>query len=184
MKQLLIINADVNKSPATQALIAAYSAGAQQAQAIIKELCIADLIFNPNKQFVNRTSELEPDLETALQALQQASHIVIFCTVYKDSIPTKIKGFFDRIFMPDLVFSQAHNFSGKSARVISILDEAAWKDWQQHQKATYLPIKKITLEKRQIKPVRTSTIGYLQSINNDYSQKWMHKLYSFGTKLS
>ncbi|WP_462267425.1 NAD(P)H-dependent oxidoreductase [Mucilaginibacter sp.] len=184
MKQVLIINADIDKTPATQALIDAYRNGAQQAQAIVKDFAIADLIFNPNKQFNNRSIELEHDLEEAVNAIKQASHLVIFCSVYKNSIPTKIKGFFDRIFMPEQVFDGINKFGGKSARVVSLLDEAAWHDWQMNQKPTYLPIKKYALETRQIKPVRTSTIGYLQSLDNEYSQKWMHKLYAFGLKLS
>jgi hypothetical protein len=67
--------------------------------------------------------------------------------------------------------------------VISILDEAAWQDWQVDMKPTYLAVKKLTLEKRGIKPVHTSTIGHLYTLDNEYSKKWLQKLYSFGLKL-
>jgi putative NADPH-quinone reductase len=185
MKQVLIINADINKTAITEALINAYRNGASAA--VVKQLAIADLIFNPNKQFINRITELEPHLTEAVGMIRWASHIVVFCPVYKDSINTKIKGFFDRIFFPDQVFNVGNNlnnnFSGKSARIISILDEAAWNDWLQNEKSTYLSIKKNVLEKCFIKPVRTSTIGHLYSIENDYSKKWLSKLYNFGLKL-
>jgi putative NADPH-quinone reductase len=182
MKQVLIINADIDKSPITGAFINIYRQGATDAKAVVKEINIADLIFNPNKQFLNKAIELEPDLQDAINTIKWASHIVIFCPVYKSSINSKIKGFFDRIFMPDQVFNH-HNYSGKSARIISILDEDAWNDWLANEKSTYLSIKKNVLEKNAIKPVRTSTIGHLYDLNNDYSKKWLQKLYNFGLKL-
>jgi putative NADPH-quinone reductase len=188
MGQLLIINADIDKSENTAALISAYKNGATASQVMIKELIIADMKFNPNKQFSLHATENEPDLQQAINMLKWAKHIAIFCPVYKDSINTKIKGFFDRIFMPDQVFisndrSTINNFSGKSARIISILDEAAWNDWQANMHPTYLAIKKNMLEKRQITPVHTSTIGHLYSLDNEYSKKWLQKLYSFGLKV-
>jgi putative NADPH-quinone reductase len=188
MGQLLIINADIDKSETTAALISAYKNGAIASEMMIKDLAIADMKFNPNKQFSVHTTENEPDLQSAISTLKWASHIAIFCPVYKDSINTKIKGFFDRIFMPDQVFigngrSTLNNFGGKSARIISILDEPAWADWQANMHPTYLAIKKNLLEKRQITPVHTSTIGHLYSLDNEYSKKWLQKLYSFGLKL-
>jgi len=187
MKQILIINADINKSSITEALINAYRDGALINASVIKQIAIADLIFNPNRQFINRLNEPEPDLADAIKFINWANHVVIFCPVYKDSIHTKIKGFFDRIFLPDQIFkigsNASNNFSGKSARIISILDEAAWNDWLINERSTYLPIKKNILEKCFIKPVRTSTIGHLYSIENEYSKKWLAKLHSFGSKV-
>lgn len=188
MKQIVIINADINKGEITQALIDAYRNGANSVQAVIKEIAIANLRFNPNQQLPDRTSEIEPDLTEAIEKLKWASHIVIFCPVFKQSINFKIKGFFDRVFLPDRVFVSSKdnfngNFSGRSARIVSILDEEAWKDWQTTQKATYLSIKRSVLEKRNIKPVYTSTVGHFYTIENEYAQKWLKKLFNFGAKL-
>ena len=182
MKQLLVINADIDKSLVTWALIDAYRSGAEAGGASIKEINIADLIFNSNKQFFNKTAELEPALQDAVTAIKWSSHIAVFCPVYKNSINSKIKGFFDRIFMPDQIFTH-NNFRGRSARIISILDEEAWNDWQLNKQVTYLSIKKNVLEHGFIKPVNTSTIGYLYDLENDYSKKWLHKLFNFGIKL-
>ncbi|WP_158825822.1 NAD(P)H-dependent oxidoreductase [Mucilaginibacter lacusdianchii] len=187
MKQVVIINADINKSAITQALINAYRHGAEQADAAIKEIIIADLIFNPNKPLPNKFADAEHDLTEAISKIKWSHHLVIFCPVYKDSINFKIKGFFDRIFLPDQVFvvNQPHfsnDFSGRSARIVSILDEASWQDWQANQRITYLAIKRSSLEKCRIKPVHTNTIGYLYSLENAYAQKWLKKLNDFGRK--
>lgn len=188
MKHVVIINADVNKGETTQALINAYRHGAEGGQASVKDIVIADLKFNPNKQLPGSIGGLEADLTDAVVKLTWASHIVVFCPVFKDSINFKIKGFFDRIFMPDQVFvvnqpKFSNDFRGRSARIVSILDEAAWADWQETQRATYLSIKRSVLEKCNIKPVHTSAIGHIYSLENQYAQKWLKKLYSFGIKL-
>jgi putative NADPH-quinone reductase len=188
MKQVVIINADVNKGEITQALINAYREGAESVQAVVKEITIAHLRFNPNQQLPDRIAEIEPDLADAVNKLKWASHIVVFCPVFKQSINFKIKGFFDRVFLPHRIFLSSANsfdndFSGRSARIVSVLDEEAWEDWQTTQKATYLSIKRSVLEKRNVKPVHTSTIGHLYSLENQYAQKWLKKLFNFGAKL-
>jgi putative NADPH-quinone reductase len=79
MRQVVIINADINKGETTQALIEAYRTGAESADAQVRDIVIADLKFNPNKQLPNRIAEPEPDLTEAIEKLKWASHIVIFC---------------------------------------------------------------------------------------------------------
>src|ERR1700744_252319 len=188
MKQVVIINADFDKSANTQALIDAYREGAESVQAFIKTIVITDLKFNPNKQMPGRISEPEPDLTDAITKIKWASHIVIFCPVYKESINFRIKGFFDRVFLPDQVFVTPGNnfntdFGGRSARIVSILDEEAWREWRVTQHTTFLAVKRAVLEKRRINPVHTSTIGYLYSLENDYAKKWLQKMHGFGEKL-
>jgi len=188
MKQVLIINGDPDKTTATSYLINAYIKGAQGAGAHVREVAIIDLIFNSNKQFNNRVTELEPDLKKALDMIMWANHVVLFCPVYLSSIPTRITGFFDRLFMPDQVFSTkqhniSNNFSGKSARIVSILDEETFEYWKQDKKITYLSIKRNVFENCRFNPVHTNTIGQLYSLENEYSKKWLRKLEAFGEKI-
>jgi putative NADPH-quinone reductase len=189
MKQVLILNGDIEKTASTDFLINAYRKGAESAGAAVRELSIPDLIFNPNKLFNNRQiAELEPDLQKALSAIRQCNHMVLFCPVYVDHIPAKIKGFFDRLFLPDQIFSTKqpnidNNFSGRSARIVSILDEATFKEWKANKKTTYLSIKKPVFEKCRVNPVLTNTIGELHSLENHYSQKWLAKMEKFGSQL-
>ena len=188
MKQVLIINGDPEKTDITCALIQAYRKGAEEAGAHVREITIIDLIFNSNKQFNNRITELEPDLKRALDQITWSTHVVLFCPVYLSSIPTRIKGFFDRLFMPDQVFLSKNlnirnNFSGKSARIVSILDEETFEYWKQDKKVTYLSIKRNVFENCRFHPVHTNTIGQLYSLDNDYSKKWLRKMESFGNKI-
>ena len=172
-------------APSIRALIDAYTEGAWEGGALVKEIRISNLIFNINKQFGHIPPE--PDLEHAIEKIAWANHIVLFTPVSLEAIPSKIKGFFDRIFMPDEVFRRQqpfnNNFTGKTARIVSILDEQAWRDWKQTQRSTYHTIKRKVLENSGIKPVHTCTIGHLESLENPYSKKWIKKLFVFGEKL-
>ncbi|MFC4212418.1 NAD(P)H-dependent oxidoreductase [Pedobacter lithocola] len=189
MKQVVILNGDIEKTISTEFLLQAYKRGAESSGAMVKVITITDLIFNSNKLFSNRQiAELEPDLEKALQVIQKSNHIVLFCPVYVDYIPAKIKGFFDRLFIPDQLFKENklnfdNNFQGKSGRIISILDESTFKEWKLNKRTTYLSIKKSIFEKRRINPVLTNTIGELHSFDNHYSHKWAAKLEKFGVQL-
>ncbi|HEY0272642.1 MAG TPA: NAD(P)H-dependent oxidoreductase [Chitinophaga sp.] len=187
MKNLLILHGDADKTAVTYDFAAAYQKGAVQAGASVKEIHIMDLKFNSNKQFNNTISPLEPDLQAALEKILWANHIVLFCTVNKDSIPSRLSGFFDRLFMPGQVVSdktpvRAMMYSGKTARIVSVLDQESWREWQETKKPTYHAIKRVVLERWKISPVRTCTIGFIHSPHNEYAKKWCEKLYSFGEK--
>ena len=86
MKQVVIINADINKGETTASLIGSYRNGAESADAQVKDIVIGDLKFNPNKQLPNRIAEPEPDLTEAIEKLKWANHIVVFCPVFKEFI--------------------------------------------------------------------------------------------------
>lgn len=189
MKQVLILNGDTDKKESTEFLVQAYKNGAESSGATVRILAISDLIFNSNMLFNNRQiAELEPDLIKALQAIHTSNHIVLFCPVYVDYIPAKIKGFFDRLFVPDQLFKSNklnfnNDFAGKSGRIVSILDEHTFKEWKINKRTTYLSIKKTVFEKRRISPVLSNTIGELHAFDNHYSQKWASKMEKFGAQL-
>lgn len=187
MKNLLILHGDADRNSICYQFAAAYQEGAEQGGAIVKEIHIMDLKFNSNKQFNNTISPLEPDLQAALEKILWANHLVLFCTVNKDSIPSRLSGFFDRLFAPGQVASvktpvPAMMYSGKTARIVSVLDEESWKIWQETKLPTYHSIKRTVLERCRINPVRTCTIGFVHSPVNEYAKKWQEKLYSLGEK--
>lgn len=63
MKQVLIINGHTDKQSYNYALSEAYLKGANKTNAILTQINIADLDFNPNLEFgYRKRKELEPDL--------------------------------------------------------------------------------------------------------------------------
>lgn len=165
-----------------------YELGAREAGAVTRSLTITDLKFSAGVPPGVRTMDLEQDLALALEQMQWADHVTLFCTVCQDTIPSRLKGFFDRVFMPDKLFGAGvhgmHNdFRGRSARIVSVLDQASWEWWRETKLPAYHSIKRTVFEQRGFKPVRTATVGYLHALDNEYAKKWLGKMTEFGRKL-
>jgi putative NADPH-quinone reductase len=68
-------------------------------------LNVRDLKFDPNLKWgYARKQALEPDLKTAQELVLWCDHLVLFTPVWWFSIPALLKGFFDRVFLPDFAF--------------------------------------------------------------------------------
>lgn len=185
MKNVLLINGDLFKTASTDFLMDAYRAGVYQADGIVHDLKIVDLLFNYNIKLPSiYSSPLEIDLQDALRELHWAKHIVLFCPVYRSYIPSKIRGFFDRLFLSNQSNLDPNpidnNFYGKSARIVSILDNELFHEYSQFKKTNFMSIKKDVFERCHISPVRTSAMGELHNLKNSYSEKWAEKLARFG----
>lgn len=134
MKNILLINGHPDKESYCNALADAYKKGAQASGATIREIILADLPFNPNLQFGYRKRiELEPCLLEARENIQWAHHLVWIYPVWWGSFPAILKGFIDRALLPGFAFKKKENsllwdkyLTGKTARIISTLDQPAW----------------------------------------------------------
>ncbi len=187
MKNILIINGDLNKSEATQMLIDAYVLAATQAESVCKQIAIVDLLFNQNKMFASHMkSELETDLLRVERELKWAHHIVVFCPVFENHIPAKVASFISRVFDTEpLKFGKMQamgNYFGKSVRIVSILDEPLFEKWRNDPKINYMSIKRSVFEQCRMSPIHTCTLGAFHSLNNAYAQKWAKKMSKFGSQ--
>jgi NAD(P)H dehydrogenase (quinone) len=99
MKQVLIINGHPDKQSYNYALSEAYLKGASKTDAILTQINIADLDFNPNLKFgYRKRTELEPDLLEAIEKIKKADHIVWVFPMWWYGYPALMKGFIDRKF--------------------------------------------------------------------------------------
>lgn len=191
MKKVLIINGHPDVLSYGAALAAAYKKGAVDSNAEVKEIVVANLKFNPNLGFgYRKRTELEKDLLEAQEKIKWAEHIVWVYPVWWGGLPALLKGFIDRTFLPGFAFAKRENslwwdklLTGKTAHIISTLDQPAWYYWLVNGRPTYYAMKKMTLEFCGIKPVRTTTIGPLRLSSEDYRKKWLLKIEKQGRKL-
>ncbi|TVR79980.1 MAG: flavodoxin family protein [Chitinophagaceae bacterium] len=190
MKKILIIYGHPDKESYCYALTEAYKKGAIASGAEVKEIKIADLEFNPNLQFgYRKRTELEPDLIESHEKIKWADHLVWIYPVWWGSLPALLKGFIDRVFLPGFAFQKKENslwwdklLKGKSARIISTLDQPAWYYWLVYQKPSYFAMKKLTLEFCGISPVKATTIGPIRLSKETYREKWLERVYKLGFK--
>ncbi len=190
-KNILIINGHPNADSFCQAISDTYKKGILGSNGNFQEIQIRDLDFNPNLAYgYQRRTELEPDLLKAQEKIQWADHIVWVFPVWWGSYPAIMKGFIDRVFLPGFAFQKRENsvwwdkhLTGKTARIISTLDQPAWYYRWINGRPTYHSMKKLTCGFVGIKKVKFTTIGSLRLSTEEYRKKWLTKIERLGRKM-
>ncbi|MDX1447271.1 NAD(P)H-dependent oxidoreductase [Lishizhenia sp.] len=130
----LVINGHPDPESYNYALSEAYIKGAQESGLEIQSIHLKDLKFNPNLSYgYRKRSDLEPDLEHAIQLMQEADHLVWIFPVWWAGLPALMKGFIDRTFLPGITYGPKKGkglpdklWKGKTARLIFTSDSPKW----------------------------------------------------------
>jgi putative NADPH-quinone reductase len=191
MKNILIIDGHPNNMSFCSALANSYKKGALASGAVVKEIIIRDLIFNPNLQFgYQKRTDLEPDLLEAWENIKWADHLVWVHPVWWGGLPAISKGFLDRLFLPGMAFQYRENslwwdklLSGKTARIITTIDQPAWYYRLAFGSPSVNQLKKSTLEFCGVKPVKVSYFGPVKNSKAEDRKKWLAKIEKKGKNL-
>ena len=191
MQKILIINGHPNPDSFNYGIAAAYKQGALTAGAEVKEIVVADLNFSPNLKFgYQKRTDLEPDLLDALEKIKWCEHMVWIHPVWWGGLPAMLKGFIDRVFLPGFVFQYRENsvwwdklLSGKTARIITTLDQPSWYYWLMFGRPSVNQLKKSTLEFCGVKPVKVSYVGPLRNSNAEFRAEQLKKIEQLGVRL-
>jgi len=191
MKQVLIINGHPNKESYNYALSAAYAKGASTTSSFINQIDISDLDFNPNLTSGDQhNSELEPDLQDAVEKIKKADHIVWVFPMWWYGSPALMKGFIDRTFLPGITFKYEKGkafpkklLKGKTARVIITADTPKWYDSIFMKRPAINQLKKGTLQFCGIYPVKITYIAPIIGSKEAFRTKWLNKVSTLGEKL-
>jgi len=191
MKNILIINGHPNKNSINFALAEAYYKGAKETGANVSLIHIADLTFNPNLQFGYRQRmELEPDLITSLEKIKAADHLVWVHPVWWGGMPALMKGFIDRLFLPGIAFQYRENsvwwdklFKGKTARIITTLDQPSWYYRLFFGRPSVNQLKKSVLRFCGINPVKITYVGIIKKSTETQRVKWLNEAFKLGKSL-
>lgn len=192
MKKILIIQGHPDRNSYCHALATAYQRGAQNAQAEVRIIHPGTLDFNPNLAHgYHQRITLEPCLQQAQEDIRWAEHIVIVFPVWWGMVPAVLKGFIDRVFLPGFAFKKRPNslwwdklLKGRTARIISTMDQPAWYYWLIYKMPSTNAIKKLTLEFCGIKPVKVSSIGPLKNSKESFRTKWLERIEGLGRKMA
>lgn len=190
MKKILVICGHPSPTSLNHELTLSYLKGANESGFAVKELFISDLVFNPNLAFgYEKKTELEPDLQKAQEYISWADHLVFVHPVWWGGIPALFKGFLDRILLPGFAFKYKENsvwwdklLKGKTARIITTLDQPSWYYWLMYGKPSVNQLKKSTLEFCGIKPVKVTYIGIVKNAKQEQINTWITQVKTMGTK--
>ena len=188
MKKTLIINGHPDKESFCFALAESYKSGADAAGADCKLVHLIDLAFNPILTYGYRiVSELEPDLVMMQQEISAADHLVFVYPNWWATMPALLKGFIDRIFLPNFAFKFQKNgpfwdklLKGKSARLIVTMDTPKWYYWLINRSAGHNAMKIGVLEFCGIKPVKITSCSPIKSSDDKKRLQWLAEVKKMG----
>ncbi|EHQ42141.1 NAD(P)H-dependent oxidoreductase [Myroides odoratus] len=177
---LLVINGHPNPTSLNATLAQTYIATAQALGVTVRYLAIGELHFNPNLQYgYAKRMELEPDLLRALDDIYWSTHQVWIHPMWWVGMPAIMKGFFDRLFLPGLVFkhhTSTHTeglLQGKTARIIVTMGDLSPGIHQSVYHASgSIPLKEGILAYCGVEVEQAEVFGPL----NDYSPNDIHQL--------
>ncbi len=192
MKKILIILGHPDQESYCYALAAAYRKGALESGAEVRMIETGKLDFNPNLAFgYRKRTELEPSLLQAQQDILWAEHIVIVFPLWWGMVPAVLKGFIDRVFLPGFAFQKRPGslwwdklLKGRTARIISTMDQPGWYYRLVYQMPGTNAIKKLTLEFCGISPVKVTHIGPVRLSKESFRKKWLNRVEALGKKRS
>ncbi|HET6522271.1 MAG TPA: NAD(P)H-dependent oxidoreductase, partial [Geminicoccaceae bacterium] len=88
------------------ALAAAYGDGARRAGAVVEELRLGELAFEPDVTARNISAQpVEDDLRRAQALIAWADHLVFVYPTWWGTMPARLKGFLDRVLTPGFAFA-------------------------------------------------------------------------------
>lgn len=189
MKKILIINGHPNKNSFSSAIINSYIEGVST-KAKVKTIIISELSFNSNLELgFQKGQELESDLINAQDLIRWADHIVWVFPIWWGSLPSLLKGFIDRVFLPGFAFKYRENsvmwdrlLSGKTAHIIVTMDSPVWYYKYITGNPGINQLKKATLNFCGIKPVKVTSMGMLRKSTKKKREMWLLKIKAYGTK--
>ncbi len=134
MKKIVIINGHPDRESFNHALQKAYKTGALAAGNEVEEITLSDMEFSPNLRFgYRKRTDWEPDLSVAWNKIVQADHLVWIFPTWWGSMPAIMKGFIERVFLPEFAFEYQQEspfpkklLTGRTSEIILTMDTPVW----------------------------------------------------------
>lgn len=188
--KVLVILGHPNHASLCGALAEAYVAGARQGGQEVRILRLGDLRFDTN--YPTRPQDArgdEPDLAAARAQVVWADHLVFVYPNWWGTMPALLKGFIDRIFVPEFAF-RLHDdgtwdrlLRGKSAQLITTMDTPGWVYRFLYGQPGINALRRATLRFCGIDPVRVLRFGTVFDSTVPQRAQWIDRAREAGRQL-
>ena len=192
-KKILILNGHPAPSSLSSLFAETYAEAAQGAGHDVRLTHLPDMAFDPDHETGGyaTTKQREPVLETFLDDLDWCGHFVLCSPMWWGGLPAKLKGVFDRAFIPGRTFSTRETtplglpnplLTGRSARVIITADTPGYFMRFAYGNALQKQLKNQILGFCGFKPVRFSWLAPASDPTPDQLTKWKAQIATHGAK--
>lgn len=183
-KNIAVILGHPNSDSYCGALASAYVQAAEIVGHNVKFFKLGEITFDPTLHHgYNQRQELESGLKEVQDAITWANHLVFVYPIWWGSMPSLLKGLFDRVFLPGYAFKYHANSQlwdkllvGRSAHAIVTMDTPPWYYWLVYNMPGHNQIKKTILEFCGIKPVKITSLGPVRYASPEKRKKWLLKV--------
>ena len=188
--KILIINGHPDRESFCHALAARYKKGAESTGAECRLINLIELTFDPILTYGYRVvSELEPDLIRAQQDILWAENIVLVYPNWWGTYPALLKGFIDRIMLPNFAFKYHPKsvfwdklLKGRSARLIVTMDTPKWYYALIYRSPGHNSMVRGILKFSGISPVHSTSFSVVKLSDEKQRSLWLDKVEELGKK--
>lgn len=190
MKVLVILGHP--RSPSLCASLAeSYALGAMAAGLEVATLDLGALEFDIDVHPVSpREQILEPDLQRAVELIEWADHLAFIYPAWWGMGPARLKGFLDRVLLPEFAFSLRSDgsfeglLSGKTAHLVTTLDMPPWAYRWIHRAPGHNAMKRSALGFCGIKTTSILALGPVKDSTPAERAEWLERARKLGFSLS
>ena len=170
-KNILIILGHPNEKSLNKEIADTYFINSKNSGFNVKRIYLYDKKFDPilHKGY-NGEQKLETDLKSSQKEIKWADHIVFIYPIWWGTMPSLLKGFVDRVFLPGFAFQYKNNsmipkrfLKNKTSRIITTSGMPGFLFWFTNQDRKL--IKRFFLNFVGIKPVRCTNFGSAEDIS-------------------
>lgn len=189
-RKILIINANPSPDSFCLELAKRYYNGAMKAGTDVELINLIDLKFDLILRDGYRGKQiLENDLIEVQNKIQNANHLVFIFPNWWGTYSALLKGFIDRVFIPDFAFNYIKGsllweklLKGKTARLIITMDTPTWYYLLFYKKPGINSFKKSILNFCGINPVKTTIFSPIKKSSEKQRLKWLKYTENLGKK--
>jgi len=191
MKNVLIILGHPNEDSHAEMIRAQYKDGAEKAGAIVKEIIIRDLDFDPLLlKGYSRSAKMEEDIMHSTDLITWADHLVFIYPNWWGTYPALFKAFLDKVLWPGFAFNFKKGYmkwekllTGRTARIFVTMANPVWHYHLITKSPGHKAMRYSTLHYCGIRPVRFTTFGMTNKVSDQKLKLWLKKVYRLGKKL-
>ncbi len=190
-KRIYILNGHPAENSLNRTLAEVYCEAAREAGHEVRLTHLHDLTFDPDYGFGGYENQkpLEAVLEKVLEDIEWSEHMVLTTPMWWGGLPAKLKGLFDRAFLPGRTFNTRETdwmgmptpmLSGRTGRVIMTSDTPGWfMRWVYHN-AMLRQLRNQILGFVGIKPARITHFSGASQPKPGTIERWINKVQEFG----